>query len=169
MLLSLPRKQLDSGLKIKLNRKRLHETVSVENLETQIDKRLTWKQGIIYVVLKLNKASVYCQNWDMYWTLKFGSQSMIQYLSPVYAILHLFVCKKTNSVKRPFLLQKKTFSSKLLLYFYCTFISKPLKDLLPTIFDSCFKFCVESPAVQMAWYVYFQATILNWLQTNSLW
>ena len=62
MLLSLPRKQLDSGLKINLNRKRLYETVSVENLETQIDKRLTWKQGIIYVVLELNKASVYCQN-----------------------------------------------------------------------------------------------------------
>ena len=82
----------------------------------------------------------------MYWTLKFGSQSMIQYLSPVYAILHLFVCKKTNSVKRPFLLQKKTFSSKLLLYFYCTFISKPLKELLPTIFDSCFKVSLKNHA-----------------------
>ena len=53
MLLSLPRKQLDSGLKIKINGKRLYETVSVKNLETQIDKRLTWKQAIIYVILKL--------------------------------------------------------------------------------------------------------------------
>ena len=53
MLLSLPRKQLDSGLKIKINGKRLYETVSVKNLETQIDKRLTWKQAIIYVIIKL--------------------------------------------------------------------------------------------------------------------
>ena len=39
--LLLPKKQLDSVLKIKGKRKELHETDSVKYLGTQIDKRFT--------------------------------------------------------------------------------------------------------------------------------
>ena len=51
------KKQLDCDLKIKLNGKRLYETDSVKYLGIHIDKRLTWKQRINYVALKLNKAN----------------------------------------------------------------------------------------------------------------
>ena len=48
------KKQLDCGLKIKLNGKKLYETDSVKYLGIQIDKRLTWKQQINHVALKSN-------------------------------------------------------------------------------------------------------------------
>ena len=51
------RKQLDCDLKTKLNGKRLYETDSVKYLGIQIDKRLTWKQQINHVALKLNKTN----------------------------------------------------------------------------------------------------------------
>ena len=51
------KKQLGCALKIKLNEKRLYETDSVKYLGIQIDKRLTWKQQINHVTLKLNKAN----------------------------------------------------------------------------------------------------------------
>ena len=50
-------KQLDCDLKIKLNGKKLYETDSVKYLGIQIDKRLTWKQYINQVALKLNKVN----------------------------------------------------------------------------------------------------------------
>ena len=53
------KKQLGSDLKIKLNRRRLHEkdSVSVRYLEIQIDKILTWNQQINHVAVKLCKAN----------------------------------------------------------------------------------------------------------------
>ena len=42
---------------MKLNGKRLDEVNSVIYLRSQIDKRLTWKQQINHVALKLNKAN----------------------------------------------------------------------------------------------------------------
>ena len=57
VLFTSSKKQLDCNLKIKLNGKRLYETDSVKYLGTQIDKRLTWKQQINHVALKLSKAS----------------------------------------------------------------------------------------------------------------
>ena len=57
VLFTSSKKQLDCDLKIKLNRKRLYETDSVKYLGIQIDKRLTWKQQINHVALKLNKAN----------------------------------------------------------------------------------------------------------------
>ena len=57
LLFTSSRKQLDCDLKIKLNGKRRCETDSVKYLEIQIEKRLTWKQQINHVALKLNKAN----------------------------------------------------------------------------------------------------------------
>ena len=57
VLFTSSKKQLDCDLKIKLNGKRLNETDSVKYLGIQIDKRLTWKQHINHVALKLNKAN----------------------------------------------------------------------------------------------------------------
>ena len=57
VLFTSSKKQLDCDLKIKLNGKRLHETDSVKSLGIQIHKRLTWKQHINPVALKLNKAN----------------------------------------------------------------------------------------------------------------
>ena len=60
---SSSKKQIDCNLKIKLNRKRLYETDSVKYLGIQIDKRLSRKQQINHVALKLNKAdAICCQN-----------------------------------------------------------------------------------------------------------
>ena len=65
---SSSKKQSDCNLKIKLNRKRLYETDSVKHLGIQIDKRLSRKQQINHVALKLNKANaICCQNQDMCW------------------------------------------------------------------------------------------------------
>ena len=57
VLFTSPKKQLVCDLKIKLNGKRHYETDSVKYLGIQIDKRLTWKQHINHVALKLNKAN----------------------------------------------------------------------------------------------------------------
>ena len=58
MFFTSSKKQLDCDLKIKLNGKRLYETDSVKYLRIQIDKRLTWKQQINHVALKLSKSNV---------------------------------------------------------------------------------------------------------------
>ena len=57
MLLTSSKKQLDCDLETKLNGERLYETDSVKYLGIQIDKRLTRKQHINHVALKLNKAN----------------------------------------------------------------------------------------------------------------
>ena len=57
MLFTSFKKQLDCDLKKKLNGKSLYETDSVRYLGNKIDKRLTWKQQVTHVVLKLNKAN----------------------------------------------------------------------------------------------------------------
>ena len=57
VLFTSSKKQLDCNLKIKLKGKRLYEVDSVRYLGIQIDKRLTWKQQINNVALKLNKAN----------------------------------------------------------------------------------------------------------------
>ena len=56
-LFTSSKKQFDCDLKIKLNGERLCETDSVRYLGIQIDKRLTWKEQINHVALKLNKAN----------------------------------------------------------------------------------------------------------------
>ena len=57
VLFSSSKKQLDCDLKIKLSGKGSYETDSVKYLGIQTDKRLTWKEHINPVALKLNKAN----------------------------------------------------------------------------------------------------------------
>ena len=51
------KKQLDFGLKLKLNGKRLYPTNSVKYLRVKIDKHMTWKPHIDEISTKLNKAN----------------------------------------------------------------------------------------------------------------
>ena len=55
--LDLQKKQLDIGLKLKLNGKRLYPTNSVKHLGVEIDENLTWKPHIAGTSSKLNKAN----------------------------------------------------------------------------------------------------------------
>ena len=51
------KKQLDFGLKLKLNGKRLYPTNSVKYLGVKIDEHLTWKPHIDGISTKLNKSN----------------------------------------------------------------------------------------------------------------
>ena len=156
VLFTSSKKQLDCDLKIKLNGKRLYETDSVRYLGIQIDKRLTLKQQINHLALKLNKANT------MLSKLRHGLD--IKTLRSVYYAIfesHLFYAslvwaQNSNSVKRRPLLQKKSIRTmffqsrnshtgplfKVSKSFDKTalenfiFISKSLKGLLPSIFNS---------------------------------
>ena len=59
---SLPKKQPDHELKIKLNGKKLYKTDSVMYLGIDLDKYLTWKHQINNVTIKLNEANAVIQN-----------------------------------------------------------------------------------------------------------
>ena len=59
---SLPKKQPDHKLKIKLNGKKLYKTDSVTYLGIDLDKYLTWKHQINNVTIKLNEANAVIQN-----------------------------------------------------------------------------------------------------------
>ena len=48
------RKKLDSPIKIKLNRKRLHLSKSVKYLGIKTDEKLNWKQHIHRIAIKIN-------------------------------------------------------------------------------------------------------------------
>ena len=173
VLFTSSKKQLDCDLKIKPNGEKLYETDSVKYLGIQIDKRLTWKQHINHMALKLNKTN---------------AMSKLRYVLDVktlksvyYAIFKSHLCyaslvweQNTNSVKRLHLLQKKSLIlmffqgrnshtgplfkvSKILKSFdktaleKCIFISKSLKGLLPSIFNNWFKFSFESHSHDTRW------------------
>ena len=161
MLFTSSKKQLDYDLKIKLNGKRLYETDSLKYLGIQIDKRLTWKQRINQVALKLNKVNAMLSKLRHVLDMKILRsvdfaifESRLCYASLVWA-------QNTNSVKSLRLLQKKSLKimffqsanshtcplfkvSKILKSFdktaleNCIFISKSLKRLFPSIFNNWF-------------------------------
>ena len=108
VLFTSSKKQLDCDLKIKLNGKRLYETDSVKYLG---DKKLTWKQQINHVALKLNKANAMLSKLRHVLDIK-------TLRSVYYAIFESHLCyaslvwaQNTNSVKRLYLLQKKSLSN----------------------------------------------------------
>ena len=107
VLFTSSKKQRDCDLKIRLNGKRLFETDSVRYLGIQIDKRLTWKQQINHVALKLDKANAMLSKLRHVLDIK-------TLRSVYYAIFESHLCyaslvwaQNTNSVKRLHLLQKK--------------------------------------------------------------
>ena len=107
VLFTSSKKQLDCDLKIKLKGKRLYETDSVKYLGIQIDKRLTWKQHINHVALKLNKANAMLSK--LRHVLDIKTLRSVYY----YAIFESYLCfaslvwaQDNNSVKKLHLLQK---------------------------------------------------------------
>ena len=174
VLFTSSKKQLDCDLKIKLNGKRLYETDSVKYLGIQINKRLTWKQHINHVSLKLNKANAMLSKLRHVLDIK-------TLRSVYYAIFESHLCyaslvwaQNNNSVKRFHLLQKKPLRlmffqsrnshtgplfkmSKILKSFdkaaleNCIFISKSLKGLLPSIFNNWFKFSFQTHSHDTRW------------------
>ena len=167
VLFTSSKKQLDCDLKIKLNGKRLYEVGSVKYLRIQIDKRLTWKQHVNHLALKLNKANAMLSKLRHVLDIK-------NLRSVYYAIFESHLCyaslvwaQNNNSVERLHLLQKKSLRliffqsrnshtgpvfkmSKILKFFdktaleNCIFISKSLKWLLPSIFNNWFKCSFET-------------------------
>ena len=174
VLFTSSKQELDYDLKIKVNGKRLYGTDSVKYLGLQVDKRLTWKQQINLVALKLNNANAMLS--------KLRHVLVITTLRLVYYAIfksHLYyaslvLAQNTNSVKRFRLLQKTSIRimffqsrnshtcssfkvSKILKSFdktileNCIFISKSLIGLLPSIYNNWFKFYFESHSHDTRW------------------
>ena len=133
----------------------------------EIDKRLTWKQQITHVALKLNKTNAMLSKLRHVLDIK-------TLRSVYYAIFESHLCyaslvwvQNTCSVKRLHLLQKKTpqynvLSKQKFLYRFfqsfdktalenCIFITKSLKGLLPYIFNNWFKFSFELHSDDTRW------------------
>ena len=162
LLFTSSKKQLDCDLKIKLNGKRFCEADSVKYLGIEIGRRLTWKQQINHVALKLSKANAMLS--------KLRHLLDVKTLRSVYnAILESHLCyasllwaQNTNSVKRLHLqkkslkimfFQSRNFHTGSLFKVYkilksfdktalgnCIFIRKSLKELLPAIFNNWLSF-----------------------------
>ena len=97
------KKQLDFGLKLKLQRKRLYSTNSVKYLGVKTDEHLTCKPHIDGIPAKLNKANAMLskiRHFVHQKTLKAIFESHLYSSSLVWA-------QNFNSTKRLFILQKK--------------------------------------------------------------
>ena len=158
------RKKLDCEVKIKLNRKRLYPTDSVEYLCIRIDKNLNWKHHVSDIAIKLNRANALLfknRNFININTLKtiyyaiFDSH--INYANVIWA-------QNFNAVNRVSILQKKVlrtiifqsrdchssplFKKQNLLKFEdkiqlenVLLVSKYFNNILPSIFDKWFTLC----------------------------
>ena len=88
MLFTSPKNQLESDLKTKLNGKRFYKTSSFKYFWIQIDEELAWKQQINHVAIKLNKGNAMLSK--LRHVLHKRSQPLMQYLNPIYSMLHSF-------------------------------------------------------------------------------
>ena len=105
--LDLQKKQLDFGLKLKLNGKRLYPTNSVKYLGVKIDEHLTWKPQIDGISTKLNKANAILSK-----VRYFVDQKTLKAIYHAIFESHLYSSSLVwahnfNSTKRLFILQKK--------------------------------------------------------------
>ena len=155
------KKQLDFGLKLKLNGKMLYPTNSVKYFGVKIDDHLTWKPQIDGIFTKLNKANAILSKIRHFVdqkTLKVIYhaifESRLYYSSLVWA-------GNFNSTRRLFILQKKAlilmfflrreahtnplFKDFNILKFHdkialenCIFMHKSFKQQLPQAFDNWF-------------------------------
>ena len=101
------KKQLDFGLKLKLNGKRLYPTNSVKYLRVKIDKHMTWKPHIDEISTKLNKANAMLSK-----IRHFVDQKTLKAIYHAIFESHLYSsslvwAQNFNSTKRLFILQKK--------------------------------------------------------------
>ena len=160
------RKNLDSPIKIKHNRKRLYPSKSVKYLGIKIDKNLNWKQHIHDIAIKLNRANALLftirnyVNKHILRTIYFAIfDSHINYANLIWG-------QNLHAVNRIDILQKKTlrimnFQSKdphssplfksnhilkledKILIENILFINKSFNNFLPPIFKSWFTFCSD--------------------------
>ena len=105
--LNLQKKQLDFGLKLKLNGKRLYATNSVNCLGVKIDEHLTWKPHIDGISAKLNKTNT------MFSKIRhFVDQKTLKAIYHTIFKSHLYSSlvwpQNFNSTKRLFLTKKST-------------------------------------------------------------
>ena len=102
------KKQLDFGLKLKLNGKRLYTTNSVKYLGVKIDEHLTWKPQLDGISTKLNKANAILSK-----VRHFVDQKTLKAIYHAIFESHLYYyslvwAQNSNSTKRLFILQKKS-------------------------------------------------------------
>ena len=105
--LNLQQKQLDFGLKLKLNEKKLYPANSVKYLGLKIDEHLTWKPHIYGISAKLNKTNVMLSKIK-----HFVDQKTLKAIYHAIFELHLYSSslvwtQNFNFTKRLFILQKK--------------------------------------------------------------
>ena len=106
-LFKSPKKQLDFGLKLILNEKRLYLTNSVKYLGLKIDEPLTWKPHIDGISAKLNKANAMISE-----IRHFVDQKTLKAIYHAIFESHLYSsslvwAQNFNSTKRLFILLKK--------------------------------------------------------------
>ena len=161
------RKKLDSPIKIKLNRKRLHLSKSVKYLGIKIYENLNWKQHIHDITIKLNRANALLftirsyVNKHILRTIYFAIfDSHINYVNLIWG-------QNLHAVSRIVILQKKALrimnfqsrdshSSPLFKFNHILkledkilienilFINKSFNNLLPLIFKSWFTVCSDA-------------------------
>ena len=161
-----PRKKIDSPIKIKLNRKRLHPSKSVKYLGIKIDENFNWKQHIHDIAINLNRANpllftiINYVNKRILKTIYFTIfDSHINYANLIWG-------QNLHAVNRIVILQKKALrimnfqsrdshSSPLfksnhilkledkILIENILFTTKSCNNLLPLIFKRWFTFCSD--------------------------
>ena len=104
VLFKLSGKLIHVPLKLKLNGKRLYSTNSVKYLGINIDENLNWKQQTSDIAIKLNKGNGILSKLRYFIRTIYHAtfESHLYYSSLVWA-------QNSNSIKRIFVLQKKSF------------------------------------------------------------
>ena len=174
VLFKSSRKLTDVPLKLKLNGKRLYPTNSVKYLGINIDENLNWKQQISDVAIKLNKAKVILSKLRHFIDRKTLKSIYHAIFEPHLYYSSLVWAQNSNSIKRLFVLQKKSLR---IIYFLnhnahtsplfrdlnilklpdkialenCLFINKYFNKCLPTIFKNWFTLSSDFHTYNTRW------------------
>ena len=174
VLFKSSRKLTDVPLKLKLNGKRLYPTNSVKYLGINIDENLTWKQQISDIAIKLNKANGILSKLRHFIDRKTLKSIYHAIFEPHLYYSSLVWAQNSNSIKRLFVLQKKSLR---IIYFLnhnadtsplfrdlnilklpdkialenCLFINKYFNKFLPTIFKNWFTLSSDFHTYNTRW------------------
>ena len=164
----------DVSLKLKLNGKRLYPTNSVKYLGINIDENLNWKQQISDIAIKLNKG-----NGILSKLRHFIDRKTLKTICHVIFEPHLYYsslvwAQNSNSIKRLFVLQKKSLRIKYFLNHNahisllfrelnilklldkialenCLFMNKYFNKCLPAIFKNWFTLSSDFHTYKTRW------------------
>ena len=174
VLFKSSRKLTDVPLKLKLNGKRLYPTNSVKYLGINIDENLTWKQQISDIAIKLNKANGILSKLRHFIDRKTLKSIYHAIFEPHLYYSSLVWAQNSNSIKRLFVLQKKSLR---IIYFLnhnahtsplfrdlnilklldkiapenCLFLNKYFNKCLSTIFKNGFTFSSDFHTYNTRW------------------